>query len=111
MKTILFSTLILMGTSFSFAEEKSKEQIIEVKATESGFEPSSIDVTSESPVILKVTRTTDQTCATELQIKKMKIDQKLPLNKTVTVNLGKLKKGDTTFACSMNMMKGVLHVK
>ena len=85
--------------------------MIEITATEKGFEPSEINVSAETPVILKVTRKTDDTCATDIQVKDKKIKKDLPLNKTVSIDLGLLKKGDTTFACGMNMFKGTLHTK
>lgn len=85
-------------------------QVIEVQVTENGFEPSKIDIKVDAPVVLKVTRKTDSTCATELVMKEKKIKKELPLNQTVSIELGKLKKGDHSFSCSMNMIKGNLLV-
>jgi plastocyanin domain-containing protein len=59
-----------------------------------------------------VTRTTDSTCAREIQIPSKKVQKDLPLNQVVTIELGKLKKGDVPFGCAMNMMEsGKLLVK
>lgn len=61
---------------------------------------------------MKTTRKTDETCATEIQVPSKKITKKLPLNKTVTVNLGRLEKGEIRFGCGMNMMVGgIISVK
>lgn len=115
---ILTAAIVLSSLTVSAADgyavpgqSKVNEQVIEITSSAEGFEPNKIDVSSEAPVILKVTRTSDQTCGTEIVIKEKKINQKLPLNETVTINLGKLKKGKVKFACAMNMIKGTLNVK
>ncbi len=119
MKTLILTAAMLLGLSNAFAadsnavpgQSKVNQQVIEIKSTADGFEPNKIDVSSQTPVILKVTRTSDQTCGTEIVIKDKKINQKLPLNETVTIDLGTLKKGTVEFACAMNMIKGTLNVK
>lgn len=85
--------------------------MIDVVVTDKGFEPSSIDVKANQPVVLKVTRKTDSTCATEIQIPSKKIKKDLPLNETISIDLGKVKTGDLNFACGMNMIKGQIHGK
>ena len=102
---------IVMCLALAGTIAQAKDQVIEIKSTPNGFEPSKIEVSSDDSVILKVTRTTDQTCATDIHIKDKKVKQNLPLNETVTINLGKLKKGEVKFNCSMNMIKGSLIVK
>jgi predicted ATPase len=74
---------------FNMVSASTNKQTIDVLVTEKGFEPS----------ILKVGK--DQE----------KIRKELPLNKTVTIDLGKLKKGDVSFSCGMNMVSGVISVK
>ena len=103
--------LLILCLSFAGLAAQAKDQIIEIKSTANGFEPEKIEVSADEPVVLKVTRTTDETCATDIQIKDKKVNQKLPLNETVTIKLGKLKKGEVKFHCSMNMIKGSLQVK
>ncbi|MGZ3692004.1 MAG: cupredoxin domain-containing protein [Pseudobdellovibrio sp.] len=99
--------------SFSvFAKDVVKPLNIELTVTEKGFEPDKIDVTPDQPVQLNVTRKTDDTCATAIQIPSMKIKKELPLNKTVAIKLGKLKKGEIRFGCGMKMMdSGMIYVK
>ncbi len=48
MKNIILAGIILLSSNI-FAAEKKPAQIIEVKVTEKGFEPSEINVTSEIP--------------------------------------------------------------
>lgn len=103
--------VVFTSPSLFAAKETTPAQVIEVSVTENGFEPSQTDVKSGVPVVLKVTRKTDATCATELQIPSKKIKKDLPLNKAVTFEIGKLDKGDMPYTCGMNMLKGSLHVK
>ncbi|UYL09892.1 cupredoxin domain-containing protein [Bdellovibrio sp. SKB1291214] len=112
MKSIMFLiAVVFAGPSLFAAKDVTPAQIIEISVTENGFEPSQIDVKAGVPVILKVTRKTDATCATELQIPSKKIKKDLPLNKTVTFDIGKLDKGNLPYACGMDMLKGNLHIK
>ena len=65
MKSFLIAFCIVLAGSFA----QAKDQVIEIKSTANGFEPEKIEVSSDDPVVLKVTRTTDDTCATDIQIK------------------------------------------
>ena len=107
---ILFLSLCLIIFP-SFLSAKSKPQIINLVVTENGFEPGRLVVKPNTHVVLKITRKTDSTCATEIVIKEKKINKKLPLDKEVTVDLGKLKVGEIKFACAMNMIMGEIIVK
>jgi plastocyanin domain-containing protein len=109
MKTVLLAILIAVNFQPAFAE--GKEQVIDLQVTEKGFEPSSIDVKPGVPVTLKVTRKTDSTCATKIQIQSKSIKRDLPLNTEVKINLGKLEKGEIRFACGMDMITGKIIVK
>ncbi|HEY8272237.1 MAG TPA: cupredoxin domain-containing protein [Pseudobdellovibrionaceae bacterium] len=106
MKKILMAMIAATSVVVAKAEDKSKSQVVELSVTEKGFEPNSIDVGPGKTVILKITRKTDSTCATEIQIPAKKIKKDLPLNKDVSIDLGKLEKGEIRFGCGMNMMEG-----
>lgn len=112
-KVLTITTIFLAGVSFgSFAHAKdAKKTSIDLAVTEKGFEPSSIDVKPGSDVILNVTRKTDTTCATQIQVPSKNLNVELPLNKAVPVALGKVTKGEIKFACGMNMISGVVIVK
>lgn len=99
---ILFIAIFLNAAAYA---EKSKKATLDLTVTENGFEPKSIDVKPGTDVTLKVARMTDSTCAKQIQVppKKVKID--LPLNKPVTIALGKLEKGEIKFGCGMEMME------
>jgi len=106
MKTQILATIISIGILGATAQAKDASHNIELAVTENGFEPKSIDVKPGTDVTLKVTRKTDSTCANQVQVPSKKIKVDLPLNKTVSVTLGKLEKGEIRFGCGMNMMEG-----
>lgn len=110
MKSIL-AAILSFAFHFQPAMAQQKEQVIDLQVTEKGFEPSSIDVKPGIPVILKVTRKTDSTCATQIKIQSKNIKKDLPLNKPVTIALGKLDKGEIRFGCGMDMITGNVFVK
>ena len=85
--------------------------VVDMKVTEDGFEPSQITVKKDVPVTLKVTRVTDSTCATELNVEDYGIHEKLPLNQTVRVTFTPKKTGELTYACSMGMITGKIFVE
>lgn len=93
---------------FGFAQTQS----IDLAVTQKGFEPKQIDVLPGTDVVLNVTRKTDVTCATKIQIPSLKIVKDLPLNQTVTIAIGKVKKGEIRFGCQEHMMEsGVISVR
>lgn len=84
---------------------------IEMTANEDGFIPNRIHVKKGQPLTLVITRTTEQTCATELVVKDYGINQPLPLNKPVTVTFTPVKAGIVKYACAMDMNTGMLLVQ
>ncbi|MDD4976811.1 MAG: cupredoxin domain-containing protein [Bacteriovorax sp.] len=110
MKTMLKMFLVILF-SLNFASAATNIETIKVLASEKGFEPSTIKVDANKEVILAVTRNTDSTCAKEILIPSKKLKQELPLNKTVFIKLGKLKKGQVSFSCGMDMFTGVINVQ
>lgn len=107
-------TVLVMLTSLclsGFTKEQNVT-VIDLTVTEKGFEPNKIDVKPDTSVKLNITRKTDNTCSTSIHIPDKKIKKDLPLNKTVSIDLGKLAKGEIRFGCGMNMMdSGMIYVK
>lgn len=109
MKNILVATLLTFGAlTLNAADKSSNTQIVQLSVTEKGFVPDKINVKSGTHVILKVTRKTDSTCATQIKISEKKIKLDLPLNKEVIVDVGTLEKGKIRFACGMDMITGFI---
>lgn len=111
MKTTLTILSLLFSFQFAGAAAKDKAQVLDVKVTEKGFEPERLEAKPNVPAILRVTRTTDSTCAKQIKISAKNVKQDLPLNKPVNIDLGRLEKGDITFACGMDMVTGHILVK
>jgi plastocyanin domain-containing protein len=82
----------------------AQKTVLEMTVGNTGFEPKSFNVKPGNDVVLKITRKTDETCSKEIQVPSKKLKVKLPLNKTVTVALGKVTKGEIRFGCGMQMM-------
>lgn len=86
--------------------------MLEFTVSTDGFAPAQLKVKRGEPLVLNVTRTTDQTCATELLIDGTQIHVPLPLNRTVEVRFTPNKSGEIRFGCAMGMMvSGVLLVE
>jgi plastocyanin domain-containing protein len=103
MKVYAFVVLLAFGIS---AHAKSKVESVKLLITEKGFEPSEFKFKPGTHAVLKVTRNTDNTCATQIQFKELKIKKDLPLNQEVSIDVGILDKGDIRFACGMDMISG-----
>ena len=85
---------------------------IALSVTEKGYEPSPITLKKGEPVKLVVTRTTDQTCATEVVMDEHNINTPLPLNTPVEITFTPSKTGELRYGCAMGkMISGVFMVE
>lgn len=109
MKFAIISALIVLAPLAAQAADKPRT--VELSVTEKGFEPQKLTVKKGEPVHLLVTRKTDKTCATAIDIKDMGIRKDLPLNKAVAIDFTPKKTGDIHYLCGMGMMEGVLTVE
>lgn len=96
--------VIIVLSALAIKAQAEKPRIIPVTINEKGIEPSSIKVTPGTDVTLRVLRTTDVTCAKEIQVPDKKVKVDVPLNKPVDIKIGKLDKGEIRFGCGMDMM-------
>jgi plastocyanin domain-containing protein len=92
------------------AAKPAAAKVIEMTVTSEGYVPDKIHVAKGEKVRLQITRKTDKTCATEIVIKDLGINQPLPLNKLVTVEFTPKKSGQLKYACGMDMISGILFV-
>ena len=104
MKRFLAAFIVVLITSPVIVKGSEKSQTITVDVTEDGFVPSMIDVKPDINITLTVTRKTESTCSTEILVPSKNIKKTLPLNETITVDLGKLQIGEIRFGCGMNLM-------
>jgi plastocyanin domain-containing protein len=92
------------------ATPQNDTQTVAAEVTDKGFEPSSLKLKAGTPAKVTFVRKTDANCAKEVVIKEYKINRKLPLNEPVIVEFTP-RKGEFTFACGMDMIKGTLIVE
>lgn len=79
--------------------------VITVEAGEKGFAPSSVKVKRGAPASLVFTRTTDDTCATEVVFPDLGVKKDLPKGTPVAIELPTDKEQTLTFQCGMGMYK------
>ena len=81
---------------------------IAITADDKGFKPSSVKLKKGVPATLVFTRTSDDTCATEVVFPQLDIKKDLPKNTPVTINVPTDKEQKLTFQCGMGMYKSAV---
>jgi plastocyanin domain-containing protein len=84
---------------------------VAITVTRNGYEPWRVQARKGVPLTLVVTRTTDETCATELVLPEYGIDAKLPLGQPVTITFTPARSGELRYSCAMKMFQGVIEVR
>ena len=84
---------------------------IKVTVSKDGYTPAKLTIKAGQPVKLAFTRTDEENCGGTVVFPKLKISAKLPVGQTVLVELPAQEKGELSFACGMNMLKGTLIVE
>ena len=87
------------------------EEPVQITVTGKGYEPWRIEARKGVPLTLIVTRTTDETCATELVLPEYGIDRKLPLGEPVTIAFTPVRTGTLRYSCAMKMFQGEIEVR
>jgi hypothetical protein len=78
---------------------------VPVLAGSDGFKPSSVTFPKGSAGKLVFTRTTDDTCATEVVFPELNLKKALPKGQPVTIDVPTDKEQTLTFQCGMGMYK------
>jgi plastocyanin domain-containing protein len=84
---------------------------VKITVGRNGYEPWRVEARRGVPLVLEVTRTTDETCATEVVLPEYGIDVKLPLGKPVTITFTPTRTGELRYSCAMKMFQGVIDVR
>ena len=90
---------------------KNGLQTVDLTVTSKGFEPANVKVKAGQPVRLVVTRKTDKTCATEIVVADLGINQPLPLDTPVTVEFTPSESGTLRYACAMDHISGLVTIQ
>ena len=109
----LLIALIVLTTvgATDFAAAKPRLQTATVKITTRGYEPYVLKFRRAIRTRVTFVRTTDATSANEVVFPEFGIKRDLPLNQAVVITLTPTKKGEFSFTCGMNMMRGKLIVQ
>jgi plastocyanin domain-containing protein len=83
---------------------------IPITADDKGFRPSSVTVPKGAPATLVFTRTTDETCATEVVFPELGVTKELPKGTPVKIPVPTDKEQKLTFQCGMGMYKSAVVV-
>jgi len=110
------TTLALVGCKKEAGGEAVKQvapaRTVELKVTEQGFEPDKVQLKQGEPVRFRVTRVTENTCATDILVAGTDIKVKLPMNEPQEFDYTPEKAGTVKFGCAMGMMvSGVMVVE
>ncbi len=97
------STPIAQATTITAGSIATNTVAVTVDAD--GFKPSSVKFKKGAPATLVFTRTTDQTCATEVVFPELNIKKELPKDKPVSISIPTDKEQTLTFQCGMGMYK------
>lgn len=101
----------LQTTAAKGPARRSRVQRTRVEINAQGYQPATIRLRRGVRARVTFVRTTDATCAKEIVLPDFGIRRALPLNQPVVVSFTPNKKGEFTFACGMNMMRGQLIVR
>lgn len=87
-------------------------QTAEIAVGDEGYEPASVSLQAGVPARLVFTRTTDDSCGTEVESEALGISEtRLPLGQPVPIEFTPDEAGRFTFACGMEMMEGTVVVR
>lgn len=75
------------------------------------YEPAKIKLKAGQPISIQFLRKDASPCAGTVLLPALEISQELPLNKSVSIKLPELKKGEYPFHCQMQMYKGAFIVE
>ena len=90
---------------------KKGVRTIELSVTADGFVPAELHAKVGETVKLAVTRTVERTCALDIVMKDLGVNEPLPLGKTVAVTVKPKKAGTYRFACAHGHIAGNLVVE
>jgi len=103
-----FVALMALAGCASGPSGGAAQPVVRIAITDDGFQPKETVVPAGKPVTVEFTRSTDQTCATDVVFASLGVHRDLPLHQTVRVPV-RISAGDTLrFACGMDMYRGTL---
>ncbi|MDB4942433.1 MAG: hypothetical protein JWP97_1967 [Labilithrix sp.] len=83
---------------------------IAITVGDDGFKPDNVKVKKGTPATLVFTRTSDDTCATEVVFPQLNIKKELPKGAPISVDIPTDKEQTLVFQCGMGMYKSAVVV-
>lgn len=114
LRSFLIPLALFASTASADTTPKKDARRIEIAVTKRGFNPDAIHVPANKPLTLVFTRKTEQTCTKSVVLTLddgKKLERELPLDQAVEVPVTFKKAGNLSYACSMDMTKGVIVVQ
>lgn len=105
------AALTLSTVPLATAAEPKGVRTVQLTVTSKGFEPANVKVKAGQHVRLVVTRKAEKTCATELIMEELGINEPLPLDTPVTVEFTPSESGTLRYACAMNHISGIVTIQ
>ena len=108
------TTLWLGTAALAGGASKVQARRIDISVTKDGFEPKGITVQKGEEVTLVFTRKVERTCAKSVVVRldgDTKVEKALPLDTPVEITATFPKAGELGYACSMDMLGGVITVR
>lgn len=93
-----------------------KEKVVEAQdsidiVVDGGYNPGVVSIPLGKPTKLNFTRRDATSCLEDISMPDFKVRKRLPLNKTVTIEVNPEKTGEFVYSCGMNMYHGKIIVK
>jgi hypothetical protein len=90
---------------------RAQAKTVNLSVTDEGFVPADLKLKKGVSYNLVVTRQTDKTCATQIEIPGCGPAKDLPLNVPVSIVLEPKTAGEIRYSCGMGMLHGVLSIE
>lgn len=94
-----------LGCNKADAGNAAQSGTIAITADADGFKPSKVSIKKGAAATLVFTRTSDDTCATEVVFPQLDIKKDLPKGQAVSIVVPTDKEQSLTFQCGMGMYK------
>ena len=113
---VVVVALALVGCQSKKAEKPSAEPVkiegrrIDIKVSNAGYDPNSVNVKANEQVTLVFTLTEKSECAEEVEVPSLGVKKKLPVGEPVSISLRPEQPGELKFTCGMHMFEGSILV-
>lgn len=111
---LVLGVAVVLGPVLAGCEKKAdpaptaaaaSKDAIPITVDADGFKPNAVKFKKGAPATLVFTRTTDDTCATEVVFPQLDIKKDLPKGTPVSITIPTDKEQTLTFQCGMGMYK------